>query len=137
MKLRKYASIMRGGFCEGYAFRKQLFSSMLANFIQLLALFFVWKSIFQHQDVVGGYTWDTMKQYVFVSYLCNSTFSFGFETEMSKKIIKGDIIIDLLKPISYKTMMFCRMLGSAVIEFIITLVITGSLFLALNGIPDI
>ena len=34
-------------------------------------------------------------------------------------------------------MMFCRMLGSAVIEFMTTLAITGSLFLVLNGIPYI
>ena len=75
---------------------------MLANFIQAVVLYYVWKSIFTYQDVVNGYTWEIMKQYVFVAFLCNSVFSMGFEMSIAERIVKGDIILDLLKPLSYR-----------------------------------
>lgn len=34
---------------------------------------------FAYQETVNGYTWEIMKQYVFVAFLCNSVFSMGMD----------------------------------------------------------
>ena len=39
-------ALMRCGFLEGLAYRKNLFTSLLANFIQTAVSYYVWKTIF-------------------------------------------------------------------------------------------
>ncbi len=132
--MKKYLAYIRCGFLEGCAYRSTFITGMLANFIQAVVLYYVWKSIFTYQDVVNGYTWEIMKQYVFVAFLCNSVFSMGFEMSIAERIVKGDIILDLLKPLSYRGMLFFRMLGTAGLEFAATFVLIGSVYLAVNGL---
>lgn len=128
---------MKCGFIEGTAYRNNFLTGMIGNFVQVAVLFYVWKSIFSFQEVVNGYTWEIMRKYVFVSFLCNSALSFGFEMQTANKIISGDIIMDLLKPISYRAMTFFKLMGIAGTEFSISLLLIGSLYLAVNGTEGI
>ncbi len=132
--IKKYLAYIRCGFLEGCAYRSTFITGMLANFIQAIVLYYVWKSIFAYQDVVNGYTWEIMRQYVFVAFLCNSVFSMGFEMSIAERIVKGDIILDLLKPLSYRGMLFFRMLGTAGMEFAVTFLLVGSIYLTVNGV---
>lgn len=131
--MKKYTAFIRCGFLEGCAYRNNLITGMLANFIQTAVLYYVWKSVFLYHDVVGGYTWDLMRRYVFVSFLCNGALSFRFEMQTSRRIIKGDIILDLLKPATYRGMLLFRLAGNAIVEFGITFVFTGILYFCVNG----
>ncbi len=131
--MKKYLAYIRCGFLEGCAYRSTFITGMLANFIQAVVLYYVWKSIFAYQEIVNGYTWEIMRQYVFVAFLCNSVFSMGFEMNIAERIVKGDIILDLLKPLSYRGMLFFRMLGTAGMEFAVTFLLIGSIYLAVNG----
>ena len=80
--MKKYLAYIRCGFLEGCAYRSTFITGMLANFIQAVVLYYVWKSIFMYQEVVNGYTWEIMKQYVFVAFLCNSLL-YGIRDEHS------------------------------------------------------
>lgn len=135
--MKKYVSLMKCGFLEGITYRNSFLTGMLANFIQVVVLYYVWKSIFAYQPVVNGYTWEIMKKYVFVAFLCNSAFSFGFELQAADKIIKGDIILDLLKPVSYRSLVFYKAAGIAGAEFLFTFLLVGGAYLAVNGLADI
>lgn len=135
--MKKYLSLLRCGFLEAITYKKNFLVSMLANFLQVIILYYVWRSVFQYQELVNGYTWENMKQYVFISFLCNSTFSFGFEMQTAERIIKGDIILDLLKPISYRTMIFYKMLGMAGMEFLITFLFTMIAYICVNGVTSV
>ncbi len=135
--MKKYIAVVRCGFLDGCAYRGNFITGMLANFIQTAVLFFVWKSIFAYQEVVNGYTWELMRQYVFASFLCSSVFSMGFEMDTAQRIIKGDIVMDLLKPMPYRGMLFFRMLGTAGMEFTAGLVLVGAVYLAVNGLAYI
>lgn len=131
--MKKYFSLMKCGFLEGTAYRNSFLTSMLANFIQVAVFYFVWKSIFTQQPMVNGYTWEIMRKYIFVSFLCNSTFSFGFEMQTANKIITGDIILDLLKPMSYRSIVFYKAVGTAGLEFFLTLLFTAVMYCGVNG----
>lgn len=132
--MKKYLAYIRCGFLEGCAYRSTFITGMLANFIQAVVLYYVWKSIFSYQEVVNGYTWEIMRQYVFVAFLCNSVFSMGFEMSIAERIVKGDIILDLLKPVSYRGTLFFRMLGTAGMEFAVTFVLIAGIYLMVNGV---
>lgn len=131
--MKKYFSLMKCGFLEGTAYRSSFFTGILANFIQVVVLYYIWKSIFSYQAVVNGYTWEIMRQYIFVSFLCNSALSFGFEMQTANHIISGDIILDLLKPLSYRAMVFFKAAGTAGMEFLLTFLFTGVFYLYVNG----
>lgn len=135
--MKKYFSLIKCGFLEGTAYRNNFLTGMLANFIQVAVLYYVWKSIFSYQEVVNGYTWDIMKKYVFISFLCNSALSFGFEMQTANKIIGGDIILDLLKPLSYRAIIFFKTAGIAGIEFLFSFLLIGCLYIGVNGIYNI
>lgn len=132
--MKKYLAYMKCGFLDGCAYRDTFITGMLANFIQVIVLYYVWKSVFAYKDQLHGYTWEMMRQYVFGAFLCNSIFSMGFEMSVAERIVKGDIILDLLKPVSYRGMLFFRMTGTAGMEFVVTLILTGSCYLAVNGV---
>lgn len=135
--MKKYRACLRCGFLDGCASRGYFITGMLANFIQAAVLYYVWKSIFAYQKQINGFTWDTMKQYVFVAFLCGSVFSMGFEMDIAQRIIQGDLIMDLLKPISYRGMLFFRLLGTAGMEFCTCSLLVGSLYLAVNGLQSV
>lgn len=131
--MKKYMSLMKCGFLEAITYRKNFIVSSLANFLQVVVFYYVWKSVFQYQDVVNGYTWEIMRRYVFVAFLCNSALSFGFEMQAADRIIKGDIVMDLLKPISYRAVVFYKAMGMAGMEFLITLLLTSFVYVWVNG----
>ena len=110
---------------------------MLANFIQVVVFYYVWKSVFLYHTEINGYTWEIMKKYVIVSFLCNSTFSFGFEMQTANSIISGNIITDLLKPLSYRSLTFFKAVGTAGMEFLITFLWCGTFLVMCNGMQNI
>lgn len=135
--MKKYIAFIRCGFLDGCASRGYVLTGMLGNFVQAVVLYFVWKSIFAYHPSVNGFTWELMKQYVFVSFLCSNVFSMGFEMHTAQRIIQGDVILDLLKPASYRGMLFFRMLGTAGMEFITGTVLVGGVYMSVNGTGSI
>lgn len=84
----------------------------------MMIIYYVWKSIYTYNEYINGYNFNTMKQYILVSFICNSAFSHVFEAQISKKIKSGNIIVDMLKPVNYKIMLFSKMLGSTMSEYV-------------------
>lgn len=70
-------------------------------------------------------------------FLCNSTFSFGFEMQTANSIISGNIITDLLKPLSYRSLTFFKAVGTAGMEFLITFLWCGTFLVMCNGMQNI
>ncbi|NCB91573.1 MAG: hypothetical protein EOM40_03225 [Clostridia bacterium] len=135
--MKKCLACIRCGFMDGCAYRSYFITGLLANFIQVAVLYYVWRAIFAYQEVINGFTWEVMQQYVFVAFLCNSVFTMGFEMNTAKRIIKGDIILDLIKPIGYRKMLFFRMLGTAGMEFGAGVVLVGGIYLVVNGVEHL
>lgn len=118
--MKKYFAYAKCGFIDSLAYRSSFIVSIIAQITNLIILYFVWKSIFMYHNTISGYTWLTMKQYILIAFVCNSAFSYTFESQLSKRIIQGDIILDFVKPIRYKMMLFSRLLGSSTLEYLIT-----------------
>lgn len=66
--MRKYLALIKGGFLEGIAYKENFLTGLLANFVQVVVFYYVWKSIFLYHTVINGYTWEIMKKYVIVSF---------------------------------------------------------------------
>lgn len=61
VNMRKYLALIKGGFLEGIAYKENFLTGLLANFVQVVVFYYVWKSIFLYHTEINGYTWEIMK----------------------------------------------------------------------------
>lgn len=119
MKLKKYLTLTRAGIIESLQFRASMFVLVLGNLLYLTVVYFLWKAIYASAgtDVVNGMTFsDTL------IYLVLATALFNFMEmytvwEMGRNIQSGKIVLDLLKPIRYRSYLFWSFSGSFVVQF--------------------
>lgn len=114
--LNKYRSIANRSLQNVMAYRNSYIINLLANSINLVAIFFLWQGIYGGREAVGGYSWDQMKTYLLVTFLANSVLSWYSETAISGKILDGSVAMDLLKPIDFQTARFSETLGASLLE---------------------
>lgn len=122
MKLKKYLTFTRAGIIESLQFRLGTFVMVVGNLLYLIVIYYLWRAIYASSgtDVVGGMTFtDTL------IYLVLATALFGFMEmytvwEIGRSIQSGKIVLDLLKPMEYRTYLFWSYSGSFVTQFLFT-----------------
>ena len=122
MKLKKYLALTRAGVIESLQFRLGLFVIVIGNLLYLTLVYFLWKSIYASAgtEVVNGLTFhDTL------IYLVLATALFNFMEmytvwEIGRNIQSGKIVLDLLRPMSYRKYLFWSYSGSFVTQFFAT-----------------
>ncbi|WP_379135520.1 ABC transporter permease [Paenibacillus sp. sgz500958] len=132
--LKKYSSIANRSLQNILAYRVSYIISFLANFINLLAIYFLWQGIYHGRDSLGGYTWDEMKSYLLVTFLANSVLTWYSETAISGKILDGSVAADLLKPLDFQSARFAETLGSSLVEAGMSAFLIGIFALFNSGI---
>lgn len=122
MRIKKYISLTRAGIIQELSFRLGTFVTVLGNLIYLTLVYYLWKSIYASSgsDIVNDMTFtDT------IIYLVLATALFNFLEmyivwNMSRSIQSGAIILDLLKPMNYRRLMFFNFFGNNVMTFFLT-----------------
>lgn len=126
MNIKKYLTLTRAGIIESLHFRLGTLVMTVGNLLYLIVVYFLWRSIFasSETDVVNGMTFtDTL------IYLVLATALFGFMEmytvwEMGRNIQSGKIVLDLLKPMEYRSYLFWSYSGSFVTNFFFTVLPT-------------
>ena len=122
MSLKKYLTLTRAGIIESLQFRLSAVVMVIGNLLYLIVVYFLWKAIYASSgtDVVNGMTfYDTL------IYLVLATALFNFMEmytvwEMGRSIQSGKIVLDLLKPMNYRRLLFWSYSGSFVTQFFFT-----------------
>ncbi len=143
MNIRKYAALTKAGIIQELQFRLGTFVTILGNLIYLTLVYYLWRSIYASAgtDTVNGMTFEDT-----IIYLVLATALFNFLEmyivwNMSRSIQSGAIILDLLKPIKYRRLMFFNFFGNNVMTFFLTFLPTfilvaiitkGSIHMGLN-----
>lgn len=126
MTLRKYIALLRSGIMESLHFRLGTAVTLFANLIYLVLVYFLWKAVYDSAgvDVVNGMTFtDTMIYLILATALFNFLEMF-IVWDMSRSIQSGGIILDLLKPMQYRTYKFWSYSGSHVSQFVLAFIPT-------------
>ena len=126
MTLRKYIALLRAGIMESLHFRLGTAVTLFANLIYLVLVYFLWKAVYDSAgvDVVNGMTFtDTMIYLILATALFNFLEMF-IVWDMSRSIQSGGIILDLLKPMQYRTYKFWSYSGSHVSQFVLAFIPT-------------
>jgi len=126
MNPRKLLALTRAGIMESLHYRLGTAVTLFANLIYLVLVYFLWKAIYASSgvDVVNGMTFtDTMIYLILATSLFNFLEMFVV-WDMSRSIQSGKIILDLLKPMKFRTYTFWSYSGSHVVLFVLTFIPT-------------
>ena len=122
MKLKRYLALTRAGIIESLQFRIAMIVMVIGNLLYLTLVYFLWKSIYASAgtDVVNGMTFtDTL------IYLVLATALFNFMEmytvwEIGRNIQSGKIVLDLIKPMEYRSYLFWSYSGTFAVQFFTT-----------------
>lgn len=122
MKLKKYLTLTRAGIIESLQFRLGTLIIVAGNLLYLIIVYFLWKAIYASAstDTVSGMTFTET-----LIYLVLATALFGFMEmytvwEIGRNIQSGKIVLDLLKPMKFRSYLFWAYSGSFVTNFFFT-----------------
>lgn len=121
-KLRKYLALTRAGIIESLQYRIAMIVMVIGNLLYLTLMYFLWKSIYASAgtDTVNGMTFtDTL------IYLVLATALFNFMEmytvwEIGRNVQSGKIVLDLIKPMKYRSYLFWSYSGTFVVQFFAT-----------------
>ena len=122
MNLKKYLTLTRAGIIEALQFRLSAFVMFVGNILYLIVVYFLWKAIYASAgtDVVNGMTFsDTLIYLVLATALYSFTEMYTV-WEIGRAIQSGKIVLDLLKPMEYRSYLFWSYSGSFVTNFCTT-----------------
>lgn len=118
-KVKKYLTLIGTSTQQTIAYRSNFFVSMMVTVLLFISSFFLWKSVFVGQDRISIYSWDSMKGYLLVSFICNTILSWYSESSISRKILDGSVAMDLIKPYNFYLARLSETIGSSLFEIII------------------
>ena len=123
---RKILALTRAGIIESLQFRLGTVVMLFGNLIYLALVYFLWKAIYDSSgtDMVNGMTFhDTMIYLILATAIFNLLEMF-IVWDMSRSIQSGGIILDLLKPMQYRSYKFWSYSGSHVSQFVLAFIPT-------------
>ncbi len=127
MRLKKYFSIVRAGILDALQFRLAMFVTFIGNILYLLLVYNLWKAIYasSSESVINGMTFtDTIIYLVFASALF-TFMEMWIVWNMGRDIQSGQIVVDLLKPMKYRRLLFCNGCGEMLVKFFTTFLPTA------------
>lgn len=120
MGMKKYASLAVCSMQNTLSYRLTFILNFVANFVNLIAIYCLWQAIYTGETQLGGYTWEQMKVYLIVTFFVNSMLSYYSESRITGKVIDGSVAMDLLKPLDFQKARLAEILGSCVLEGILS-----------------
>lgn len=121
--MKKFFYLIRIAFMTKFAYIKAFWFNIFGTAVSILIYYFLWKYVFQTRDELNGFTAVEMTTYVILSRALSSQFSGGINREFAEWVYKGNIVVELLRPVPLLFNLFGKRAG----EFLF--------FLLFKGIP--
>jgi ABC-2 type transport system permease protein len=131
---RAYPKLASIALQQTVAYRAGFFLGLLGPMFFLVAMLYLWRSLLANGAGEEGFTWEEMRGYLVVAFICGNLVSMWTDFSISNRIRDGSIALDLAKPIDYQRARLSETLGVAVFEFGSALLV-ASVVLAIFGMP--
>lgn len=132
--VRRYVGIARIALQQAIAYRFTTLFTVLILFVWIAILFAFWGSAYAEREVIAGYTQPEMRTYILLAYAINALVGWRVGTGMMNRIRTGEIVIDMVRPLNYRTTQLASAAGFAVAEGVISFGIALGLGLLLFDI---
>lgn len=99
------------------AFYLFIFISLFSSFI----MYFLWMAIYGSASgsSIGGLTKNEMVLYVFMVYVTSSIVMISISDWVGMDVVKGDVAMNLIKPIDYRFSLIARAVGNMLYHFFV------------------
>lgn len=123
--MRKYFEYIKNAFKESLAYRVEYFLGIAGTLFRLLVQLYLWRALLgqseQASTDMGVITLSEMTTYVLMSTIISTLVYSNVIENIDDRIRNGQISMDLIKPINFKTYMFCSMIGRSFFNFLFQL----------------
>lgn len=136
--MKKLCYLIKITFQTKFAYIKAFWFNIFGTAVSILIYYFLWKYVFQSRDELHGFTASQITTYVILSRLLSSQFSGGINREFAEWVQRGDIVVELLRPVPLVFTLFGKRVGEFLFFFLfkgIPVTILASLILGGIG-PD-
>lgn len=116
--MRIYLPIARGTFMVGMVYRFGFLFTILGNIVYLGVAYYLWKSIYQHSDVIRGLTFNEAFLYVALGSAVFVLLKTYADWYIHYEIREGFIANYLTKPVDYQLYTLFANLGSLLINLL-------------------
>jgi ABC-2 type transport system permease protein len=115
-----YLSLMLNAAQQAAAYRSRILLSAIGNGIWIVAVYYLWRTVFAAGGQLAGYDWGTMQTYLVLAYAINALLSFSSTARLYNLVRTGDVAQELLRPVDYLSAQLAIALGGGLIEGIIS-----------------
>jgi ABC-2 type transport system permease protein len=114
--IRRYVSIARMALQQALAYRGTAIFTVLILFLWIAILFSFWSSAYAGREEIAGYTHRDMRTYILLAYAINALVGWRVGSAMMGRIRTGEIVIDMIRPLNYRTTQLANAAGSGIVE---------------------
>jgi ABC-2 type transport system permease protein len=113
---RKYLSVAALQIQQALSYRGATLLDVASSLVNVAALYYLWRAVFSAQARVGPFDWVQMQTYVLLSAIVSGCLEATAMVSMVTAVRSGQIITDLLRPISFMGMHLAQALGRGLVE---------------------
>ncbi len=97
----KYLGFARITFNTNLASRIEPLINLASKPVFMIVSIFLWSVIYGRKVVIGGFTLDNTINYMMFSTIFSSFYGTMASNILGKRILRGNLIVDLIKPVDY------------------------------------
>jgi ABC-2 type transport system permease protein len=136
-RIKKYLPFFRASIMQMFIYRGTIWLWLLVDVFQFVMMIFLWKSVFQYNDTISGFTFNQMLVYFLATNLFFIFTDLDTVWAMSEEIKEGRISLYMVKPISYKIRLVFEVAGRALGVLILLLPVVFLTGLVITFVFDI
>ncbi|TDX48368.1 ABC transporter permease [Orenia marismortui] len=122
MKGKKYLSCFTNAIKTGMVYKFEFYMWGINALIAIFMYYYLWRSIFENQSEIHGFTLESMVTYIIVATLINNLLPRWHWGEIANLIRSGDIVMELVKPYNLILKFYFWQMGTGTLFFGMTLV---------------
>lgn len=112
--LKKYYAYTRLSILTGTAFRWQVIWGFITGIFIMVFNIFLWSSVYANKPEIGGMSLNEMLNYFLLVQIVSMITSTRIDREISREIMRGEILNRLIRPLNIYIQGFFTHLGSVV-----------------------
>lgn len=122
--INKYRSLAQVSLQQAITYRRTTVINILLTFIWVFVLYFLWRAAYSGRSAIEGYSWDEMRTYIVLAFGINALVGWRVGTQMMGTIRTGEVLREMVRPLNYCGTQLARAAGFAVVEGILSLILT-------------
>ncbi len=132
--MKRFLALVSVSMQASLQYRFAFLFNLVTPLTLLVGQFLLWSALYGNQNgTIGGYTQRDMFTYILLAFLIANLLTWKSENDLSRKIMSGSIVTECVRPFGFLWQNIADMLGSAVLQAGVNVIIVGVIFAVFNS----